>query len=68
MSRSIHRTVKGVYGGKSIREINDMVEGNAYEIDELCHKKFYKNEKQADRKEQKAINKINSKADEFNSN
>ncbi len=49
-----------------MREISDMVEGNAYEIDELCQKSFYKNEKRADRKESKARDKINAKVD-FNS-
>ncbi len=42
MSRSIHKTVKGVFGGKSAREIDLMIEENDIDVEDLCKKYSYK--------------------------
>ena len=44
MSRRIHKTIKGVFGGKSKKSINAMIEENDSDVEELGKKYAYKNE------------------------
>ena len=53
MSRSIHKTIKGVFGGKSKFVINEMIEENDPDVEELGKKYFYKNTEPAKRKLEK---------------
>jgi hypothetical protein len=53
MSRSIHKTIKGVFGGKSKSAMNEMLAQNDPDVEELGKKYSYKNterklEKQSD--------------------
>ena len=57
MSRSIHKTIKGVFGGKSVREVNEMISRNDHEIEELGKKYRYKSEARNQRNEEKAAKK-----------
>ena len=42
MSRSIHKTVKGVLGGKTNSELIDLMENPDSDLEELVKKKKYK--------------------------
>ncbi len=53
MSRSIHKTVKGVFGGKSKSEINKMFEEEDPNIQDLFKKSEYKMSETEKRKEKK---------------
>ncbi|NRA68977.1 MAG: hypothetical protein HRU19_31190 [Pseudobacteriovorax sp.] len=44
MSRSIHQTVKSVFGGKTIREINEMIDAEDPDVLALLRKKQYKSD------------------------
>lgn len=50
MSRSIHKTVKGVFGGKSKSTMIQMIDENDPEVEELGKKYSYKNTERAERK------------------
>lgn len=56
MSRSIHKTIKGVFGGKSKSSINKMIEENDPDLEELGKKYSYKNNERAKRKLEKQAN------------
>ncbi len=46
MSKSRHGTVKGVFGGKSVKQIRDMIDENDYDVELLREKKRLKLESQ----------------------
>ncbi|WP_286235589.1 hypothetical protein [Thalassotalea sediminis] len=50
MSRSIHKTIKGVFGGKSKSTINEMIVENDPEVEALGKKYSYKNTERGKRK------------------
>jgi len=50
MSRSRHETVKGVFGGKSKKEIKDMISENDPDVEGLRKKIRYKIESREKRK------------------
>lgn len=50
MSRSIHKTIKGLFGGKSKSAIKEMIEENDPDVEELGKKYSYKNTERAKRK------------------
>jgi hypothetical protein len=50
MSRSIHKTIKGVFGEKSKFAINEMIAENDPDVEELGKKYSYKNTERAKRK------------------
>lgn len=54
MSRSIHKTVKGVFGNKSKSQINNMIIEDDPDVIELIKKSTYKKEQ----KNKRAIKKI----------
>lgn len=54
MSRSIHKTKKGVFGGKSKEEIRRMAEEGDPDAEELAKKKSYKRNKMQKRKASKS--------------
>ncbi|WHI53002.1 hypothetical protein P3339_09635 [Microbulbifer sp. MLAF003] len=60
MSRSIHKTVKGVYGGKSAREMHRMLNENDPDTQELGKKYSYKNSERERRSYKKQVKKIES--------
>jgi len=53
VSRSIHKTVKGVFGGKSKSTINSMIVENDLDIEDLGKKHSYKSEVRKNRKTDK---------------
>ena len=53
MSRSIHKTVKGVFGGKSKSEINEMIEDDDEDVLDLTKKHDYKKREREQRAQQK---------------
>ena len=50
MSRSIHKTKKGVFGGKSLAAIEKMIDENDSDVEDLGKKFAYKNAQRANRK------------------
>lgn len=58
MSRSIHKTVKGVFGGKSVKEMNTMIEENDPDVEDLGKKYAYKKEEKSKRKGSRQEEKI----------
>ncbi len=58
MSRSIHKTIKGVFGGKSKSTINQMVSENDSDVEDLGKKYYYKNTERDRRKIAKQSKKI----------
>jgi hypothetical protein len=50
MSRSIHKTIKGVFGGKSKSAMNEMIAENDSDVEELGKKYSYKNTERSKRK------------------
>ncbi|MBH0039596.1 hypothetical protein [Pseudoalteromonas sp. SWN166] len=50
MSRSIHKTIKGVFGGKSKSAMNEMIAENDPDVEELGKKYSYKNTERSKRK------------------
>ena len=50
MSRSIHKTIKGVFGGKSKSAMNEMLAENDPDVEELGKKYSYKNTERSKRK------------------
>lgn len=58
MSRSIHKTIKGVFGGKSKSTINEMIRENDPDVEDLGKKYSYKNKERAKRKLVKQIESI----------
>ncbi|MFH2044045.1 MAG: hypothetical protein ABIK92_02745 [Pseudomonadota bacterium] len=59
MSRSIHKTVKGVFGNKSQSQINKMINEDDPDVEELAQKSFYKSEQKNKRKNKKVHQEIN---------
>ena len=59
MSRSIHKTVKGVFKGKPATEINKMVNEGDPDVEELRKKHSYKTNENNKRK----TNKLNNQDD-----
>lgn len=55
MSRSIHRTLKGVFGGKPASEIDDMIKGEDEDVLELIKKRQYKRHENEKRAEQFSV-------------
>lgn len=55
MSRSIHKTIKGVFGGKSAREMEKMIQENDSDVEDLGKKYAYKNSKRNERKLEKQM-------------
>ena len=55
MSRSIHKTVKGVFGGKSASEINSMIDEDDSDVEDLRKKKSYKKSKLLECKEERNL-------------
>ena len=55
MSRSIHKTIKGVFGGKSAPEIDKMISENDSDVEDLKKKKSIKNDVHEDRKIKKQL-------------
>lgn len=53
MSRSIHKTRKGVFGGKSSQEIVAMIVEDDSDAEDIRKKHSYKNKELAKRKEEK---------------
>lgn len=53
MSRSVHKTVKGVFGGKSSSEIETMIAEDDPDVVELLRKRSYKNDERARRAAEK---------------
>lgn len=49
MSRSIHKTVKCLFGGKSAREIDEMIAEDDPDVVELRRKRRYKDQEQVGR-------------------
>jgi hypothetical protein len=58
MSRSIHKTIKGVFGGKSKSAMNEMLAQNDPDVEELGKKYSYKNTERAKRKLEKQSDSI----------
>jgi hypothetical protein len=58
VSRSIHKTIKGVFGGQSKSKMNHMIEENEPDVEELGRKYEFKNEEKAKRKLLKQSKKI----------
>ncbi len=59
MSRSIHKTIKGVFGNKSKRQINKMINDEDPDLDELAQKFIYKKDKKNKREIEKFHQKFN---------
>ncbi len=55
MSRSIHKTIKGVFGGKSAEEMQDMLNEDDSDVEELGKKYRYKTKKRNLRHARKLI-------------
>jgi hypothetical protein len=53
MSRSVHKTVKGVFGGKTESEIDDLIQSEDEDVLELARKYEYKRRARDQRSEQK---------------
>ena len=60
MSRSIHKTVKGVFGNKSRSQINKMINEDDPDVEELAQKSFYKKDQKNKRKIEKFHQEINN--------
>jgi len=58
MSRSIHKTIKGVLGGKSAKDMKQMIEESDPDVEELGRKYFYKNSERDKRKLNKQTKKM----------
>lgn len=50
MSRSVHKTIKGVFGGKSVSTIDEMIRENDPDVEEIGKKYSYKNKERTKRK------------------
>ncbi len=61
MSRSIHKTAKGVFYNKSVAEIDKMIEENDPDVEELRKKYSYRNEERDKRKLSKQAKNLNQK-------
>jgi hypothetical protein len=46
VSRSRHKTIRGVFGGKPATEIDAMIEGGDEDVEGLVEKKRFKREEQ----------------------
>lgn len=60
MSRSIHKTVKGVFGGKSAREMDLMIQENDSDVQELGKKYSYKASQRDKRNRERQHKKLES--------
>ncbi len=60
MSRSIHKTVKGVFGNKSQSQINKMINEDDPDVEELAQKSLYKKDQKNKRKIEKYHKEINN--------
>lgn len=52
MSRSVHRTLTGAFGGKPKSEVDDMIQGEDEDVLELVKKRHYKRSEREIRQEQ----------------